>query len=72
MAFTMDLGSFTLRARGFMGMRSERPRLVTSGGEHVGGQGQRARGADVLAAAALHAAARVVVDAEGLGRSPRP
>ena len=26
----MDLGSFTLRARGFMGMRSERPRLVTS------------------------------------------
>ena len=30
MAFTMDLGSFTLRARGFMGMRSERPRLVTS------------------------------------------
>lgn len=30
MAFTMDFGSFTLRLRGFMGMRSERPRLVTS------------------------------------------
>ena len=30
MALTMDLGSLTLRGRGFMGMRSERPRLVTS------------------------------------------